>query len=68
MTTADATQIVDEAHAATASLPCFDSKDRFVALLEHVNQTNPELDDDTQAAVIAACREKAGLECRPAIN
>lgn len=60
--------IADHAFAATKDLPCYDAEDRFAAMLEHINESRPELDDDTQAAVIAACREKAGLVCRPAIN
>lgn len=56
------------AFAATKDTPCFDGTDRLAAMLEHIAESSPELDDDTQAAVIRACREKAGLECRPAIN
>lgn len=62
------TLIAEYAFAATKELPCFDAADRFQAMLEHITEKNPELDDDTQAAVIRACREKAGLVCRPAIN
>lgn len=62
------TIIAEQAFDATTELPCFDGTDRLAAMLEHITEASPELDDDTQAAVIRACREKAGLECRPAIN
>lgn len=58
----DAAKIASEAYEATKDFPCFDKADRFKAMLEHLLENGSNtLDDDTQAAVIRACRAKACL-------
>lgn len=55
-------EIAQSAFDATRSYPCFDANDRFKGMLESLlDNGHNTLDDDTQAAVIRACREKAGL-------
>lgn len=56
-TTKTPTEIAEEAYEATKDFPCFEPRDRFEALLQYLVNKN----EDHQAAVIKACRVKAGL-------
>jgi len=51
--------IADQAFEATKDYPCFEARDRLEAMLEHL--TEQDISSDYQAAVIKACRAKAGL-------
>lgn len=55
-------EVAESALIATANLPAYDASDRFRSMLEHLIDTGQDKsDDDTQSAIIAACRRKAGL-------
>jgi len=51
--------VADAAFEATKDYPCFEAQDRLQAMLQHV--VEQDISSDYQAAVIKACRVKAGL-------
>lgn len=54
--------IAEAAYRETSDVPTFGSNDKFHVMIERINRTmGPHLSDDDQAAVIHACRRRAGV-------